>query len=166
MSQQLALVLDPEPPVEVVTANPTTPYEKLRTLEAAIPHVMEEVSVDDMTYHNWCKGLYARRMHLPAGTVLVGKMHKEENLFFLLLGSMVIYSDNGQTVRIDAPYMATSAPGTKRAGIALTDCIVMNIHPNPDDETELDVLEERYVLPELKPALPPAVVRCLLEKHS
>lgn len=166
MPQQLALVLEDAPPVEYITSTPVTPYEKLRTLEAAIPHVMEEVSVDDMTYHNWCKGLYARRMHLPAGTVLVGKMHKEENLFFLLAGSMMIYSDTGDTIRIDAPFMSTSAPGTKRAGLALTDCIVMNIHPNPDDETDLGQLEERYVLPELKPALPPSVVRLLLEKHS
>jgi hypothetical protein len=48
--------------------------------------------------------------------------------------------------------MAVTEPGDKRAGFALTDCVCMNIHANPDDVRDMAALESRYIMPEALPA--------------
>jgi hypothetical protein len=50
-------------------------------------------------------------------------------------------------LRIRAPYMVVTEPGTKRAVYAHEDSIVLNFHANPDDERDLAKLEARYIIP-------------------
>ena len=111
----------------------------------------DQLDADELTSHHFCGGLYARELFVPAGATLVGKTHAQENLFFLLQGTMTVTTDTG-AVTITAPYMAVTKPGTKRAGFAHSDCICMNVHPNPDDEQDLVLLEQRYITPEALPA--------------
>lgn len=143
--------------------NPITPYDKLRKLEALIPAIMPEIPAEELTSHYFCEGLYGRRMDLPKGAVLVGKVHKEENFFVLMKGRMVIYTEQGDRVEIKAPFIAVSKPGTKRAGYALTNCTVMNFHANPKNEEDLEQLEHQYVIPEPKAVLPSPAAQLILE---
>ena len=64
---------------------------------------------------------------------------------------LTLHTEEGP-VRISAPYVAITQPGDKRAVYTHTDCIVVNIHPNADNETDLKVLESRYIIPEALPA--------------
>jgi hypothetical protein len=140
-------------------------YAAIRKLEAMIPALLEPLDAEKHTYHHFCKGIYFRQLNLPAGTVLVGKMHKEENLFLLLHGEMTVTTDEG-VIRIKAPFMSVSKPGTKRAGFAHTDCVVANIHSNPDDEQDTVLLEERYIIPEEPLALPDHLTKLALERKT
>ncbi len=125
--------------------------EAVKRLEAIMRQMPDQLDADRLTSHHFCAGIYARELFVPAGATLVGKTHAQENLFFLLMGEMTITTDAGpQTIR--APYMAITKPGTKRAGFAHTDCVCMNVHPNPDDEQDLALLESRYIIPEALPA--------------
>lgn len=128
---------------------PDTPkMRSIKRLEAAIPMLLPTLDIDEMTFHHHCAGVYVRQMTVPAGTVLVGKVHREENFFLLVAGEMTVVGDTGEPLRVKAPFMIVTQPETKRVGFAHTDCIVLNIHGNPDNERDLEKLEERYIIPE------------------
>lgn len=72
-------------------------------------------------------GVYARELHIPAGTLLTGEIHKLENLNILSKGDISVLTENG-VIRIEAPFTIVSPSGTKRIAYAHTDCIWTTIH--------------------------------------
>lgn len=97
------------------------------------------------TEHFFAGGMYARRMFAPAGTAIVGKVHKSEHFFIVAAGEIAVTTDEGvKTLR--AGDVLRASPGTKRAGVAITDVIVLNIHRT--NETDLDALEAELIEPE------------------
>lgn len=96
--------------------------------------------------HAFCNGLYARTMHIPAGTVLTGAVHRDESFFVVRKGILMVTTDEG-VARIEAGHMSVTRPETKRAGVALTDVEVTTFHANPDNETEPEALWDKYTVP-------------------
>ena len=45
--------------------------------------------------HKFCDGLYIREIFNPAGQLLVTKIHKKDNAYFLMKGKMTIMSEDG-----------------------------------------------------------------------
>ena len=137
----------------LVEAHPT--YESIRRLEAALPLVgVELLDIDDITDHEFCDGVYRREFFLAKDAVVVSKIHKMENWFLLFSGEVTIASADGTVKRVKAPYMAKTETDTKRVVYAHEDSLMYTFHGNPDNETNIDKLEERYIMPEAKPALP------------
>lgn len=128
--------------------------DRIRELESSMLALPAEYQVDAsrFTFHHFCDGLYARELFVPQGTTIVGKQHAQQNFFLLIAGEMAMTLADGTVARVVAPYMAVVLPGSKRIGHALTDCVCMNIHPNPDNAQAPEVLEARYTLPEALPA--------------
>jgi len=141
-----------------------TPYQKMRKFEALLPLVVEELNIDDCTSHAFCDGVYRRRFFLPKDAVVVSKVHKKQNWFLLYSGECSIYDGTGETVRIKAPYMMVTEPGTKRIVYAHEDTVLYTFHGNPDNETVPEKLEQLYVIPEAKPTLTAPEIVKLLEK--
>ena len=123
----------------------------VRDLQAALEQHPNRLDVDALTSHHFCAGMYARELRIPAGAVMVGKVHAQQNFFVLVKGAITLATPDGP-VTIRAPYMVVTQPGDKRAVFAHEDSICMNFHPNPDDEQDLAVLEQRYITPEALPA--------------
>ena len=92
--------------------------------------------------HHFSKDVYAREIKIPAGTLLVGKIHKHQNLNILSQGEMTVLSVDG-LVRVKAPYTVVSTPGVKRLAYAHTDCVWTTIHGT--DETDVDKIEEKFI---------------------
>jgi hypothetical protein len=40
--------------------------------------------------HSFAPGVYAREMEIPAGTLLIGKIHKHRHHNFLMKGSIIV----------------------------------------------------------------------------
>ena len=97
--------------------------------------------IDFHVEHHFSKGVYARELHIPAGAVLTGKIHKHQNLNILLKGEMSVLTENG-IVRVKAPFTIVSPPGTKRIAFAHEDCIWTTIHGT--DETDVAVIEREF----------------------
>ena len=121
---------------------------QITELDRAIREVLPTYDVDSLTSHHFCAGLYARELQIPKGGVIVGKRHASQNFFLLVKGEMTFSTDHGM-IRVQAPFMAITRPGERRVGYAHEDSITMNFHANPDDCTDLVLLEERYITPEL-----------------
>lgn len=102
--------------------------------------------------HSFCAGLYARTMHIPAGTVLTGAIHREESFFLVRKGDLIVSTDNGPK-RLGPGDMSVTKIGAKRAGIALTDVEVTTFHANPTNEQEPQALWDMFTIPAPAPAL-------------
>lgn len=130
-----------------------TAIENLQRLEASMKAEIDEIPIDSLTSHDWCDGVYCRRFFLPKDALVVSKVHRKQNWFLLFEGEVSITDGEGKRERIRAPHLMVTQPGTKRAVYAHRDSVMYTFHGNPDNEVELDKLEEMYVIPEVGPAL-------------
>ena len=94
--------------------------------------------------HHFSKGTYAREAFVPKGTIVTGKIHREEHLNIVSQGDITVWTEDGMR-RIQAPYTFQSKPGTKRVAYAHTDTIWTTIHATT--ETDLELLEEQLIVP-------------------
>ena len=79
------------------------------------------------TRHYFADGMYARELFRPAGTTIVGKVHKKEHFYIVLVGEVTVISDDNHETII-GPKVLVSKPGTKRAVYAHTDAICLTVH--------------------------------------
>lgn len=98
--------------------------------------MLEMPSVPIPVEHLFSKGVYARTMTVPHGTLLTGKIHKHKNLNIISKGDVSFFSVDG-SVRVQAPYIFVAEPGTKRIIYAHSETVWTTIHG-----TELTDLEE------------------------
>lgn len=96
------------------------------------------------TNHYFADGIYVREVVRPAGTVIVGKVHKKEHLYIVTKGRVRVVMDDD--VRdYEAPAVIVSKPGTKRAVYALEDSVCMTVHRTKKrnlDKIERELVEE------------------------
>ena len=83
-----------------------------------------------------------RRMDVLKDTIIVGAIHKELHSWFLMHG-VVRVADAESINYYQAPCYTISKPGTQRVIEVVEDAIWINIHSNPDNEKDLDKIEER-----------------------
>lgn len=79
------------------------------------------------TFHHFADGMYARVLPRPAGTLIVGKVHKREHFYIVAKGRVQVSTD-GETKTLEAGTVLVSKPGTKRAVLALEDSICLTVH--------------------------------------
>jgi len=137
-------VLDETHPSPLVMVQPVAKFdpiarEQIVRLENAVAKLPQ---YECPVKHYFVDGLYVREIAIPAGCVLVGYIHMQPCITTLSKGTILI-SDGGNTVRLSAPFTTTVAPGTKKAGYALTDVIWSDAYINPDNERDIDKLEAR-----------------------
>ena len=97
--------------------------------------------------------MYCRQVVQPAGSLVVGKVHKREHFFMLVQGVLAVTEGDGVAEEIYAPFLHCSAPGTKRALLALTDVLYMTVHRT--DATGVEEAENDLVEPDpTSPFLP------------
>jgi hypothetical protein len=140
--------------VDTITPNATTVREKLAALEA---EMKKYPSVEIKTTHHFAKGVYAREIFIPKGTLLTGKIHKTEHLNIVSQGDISVLTENGPK-RVKAPFAMVSQAGIKRAGYAHEDTVWTTIHANVLEEVliaadydALPILEAEAV--EVQPCL-------------
>lgn len=103
----------------------------------------EKLSIEAMTFHYFASGCYVREMRIPAGVLVVGKIHKLDHIAILMQGRVTITSEKGSETHT-APKIMVAPPGTKRVAFAHTDTIWASVHP-AGDETDPEKLEERLI---------------------
>jgi hypothetical protein len=102
----------------------------------------EEPQVEIPVFHHFSYGVYAREIHIPAGTLLTGDIHKFENLNILSKGDISVMTETG-VVRVQAPFTIVSPPGTKRIALAHTDCMWITVHGT--FERNVDKIENKFI---------------------
>jgi hypothetical protein len=91
--------------------------------------------------HHYSFGVYAREMTLKAGTLLVGKIHKFQNMNILSQGEVSVLSIDG-VKRVKAPHTFVSKPGAKRVIYAHSDVVWTTILGS--DEKDPEAIEKKF----------------------
>ena len=97
--------------------------------------------IDMPLQHVFAPGIYLRTIFIPAGSVIVGKIHKHQHGNILSQGRVVVFTEFGGVERWTGPVTMVSEAGTKRAVYAETDTYWTTIHQNPTDTRDLAKLE-------------------------
>lgn len=117
---------------------PATTRDEVNAIEAQM-QTMPQVGMTVVDHFS--PDVYARELHIPAGTVLTGRIHKFANMNMLLKGEISVAVD-GKIVRMVAPQTIVSPPGTKRIAYTHTDCIWTTIHGTA--EVDVDVIRDHF----------------------
>ena len=87
-----------------------------------IVYTMEQVLlggelIEIKVEHEFADGLYFRKIHLPAGASLTGRVHKQNDLQIVFYGDISILTERGLT-RFTGPCSFTSKAGIKPYALA------------------------------------------------
>ncbi len=88
-------------------------------------------------------GVYFRELTLPANVMVIGETHKYEHLFMVLKGKAKLISTYENLI-VKAGYISKAPPLTKRLVITFEETTFANIHSNPDNIEDLDLLYSMY----------------------
>ena len=102
---------------------------------------MDQLALEPV--HRFSEGLYARELTIPAGSVVVGKIHKHAHLNVIMSGRVTVTTPFGSD-ELEGPVIFESKPDTKRAVYAHTDTVWITFHPT--EETDIEVIEEQIIL--------------------
>jgi len=97
------------------------------------------------TEHYFSGGMYCRKLIRPAGTLIVGKVHKKDHFFMCAQGQIIAWSEKGM-VTLNAGDVLCSKAGTKRVTLAVTDAIGITFHKT--SKTNLDKIEKELIEPD------------------
>ncbi len=114
-------------------------------IEALEVETRKYPQADLETQHFFAHGTYTRVLHIPAGTLITGKIHRKSCINIVALGRIAVITDDGQG-EITAPYVFVSGPGVKKAGWAIEDSIWINVHPW-EGEPDLELIERELIAP-------------------
>lgn len=95
--------------------------------------------------HTFSDGMYVREIFIPAGTVIVGKLHKHSHPNFLLSGDVSVFTESNGLQRLKGPLSMISEACTKRVVYAHTDTVWVTVHLNPTNTQDLLQLEEQVI---------------------
>jgi mannose-6-phosphate isomerase-like protein (cupin superfamily) len=130
--------------VQIVYGNLPT-REKIQALqESMIPIQCEQPE----PRHFFAPGMYLRELVVPAGMLIVGKIHKHEHFLLVLKGRAEVISEFGRMV-VEAGHISISPAGVKRVVLALEDTQFVTVHVNKEDSQDLTVIEAEHIEPEI-----------------
>lgn len=113
--------------------------ERLEELMLAQPHL--ELPVQ----HQFAPGIYMRVLTVPPGCVVIGHEHRRPCLNILMKGRISLMID-GEIRQLRAPASFVSEAGVRKVAYVHEEMVWANIHPNPDDERDPAILEERHIV--------------------
>jgi hypothetical protein len=126
--------------LEVISDVPTR--EQIDKLQA---EMVKMPQAELQTEHFFSPGMYCRRVYRSAGTLIVGKVHKEPHFFMCAKGEIIAWTEVGMR-KLQAGDVVESKPGTKRVTLAVTDAIGVTVHRT--DKTDLDEIEAELIEPD------------------
>jgi hypothetical protein len=106
------------------------------------------VPTDSFTLvHHFAPGTYARELHMPAGFVMVGKIHRHAHFNILSKGCVHVFTEHDGLQIYTAPHAFVSEPGTQRVFYVQEDSVWTTVHAtNCTDlaELERELIAEDY----------------------
>lgn len=99
--------------------------------------------IDLNPVHYFAKGMVARELFMPKGSVVTGHIHVDEHIVVIPYGDVTVTTDYG-TERYVGPCVFVGKPGSKRALYMHEDTLWIAI--NPSDATTREEAEAKVVV--------------------
>jgi hypothetical protein len=117
----------------------------IQEIERLQKEMMQMPQAELLTEHYFSGGMYCRKLTRPAGTLIVGKVHKKDHFFLCAKGQIIAWSEKGMVTLNEGDVIASKA-GTKRVTLAVTDAIGITFHKT--NKTNLDKIEKDLIEPD------------------
>ena len=115
-------------------------------LEAAMNTVEDSYNMEEFNEgrvkHHYATGVYGRELFIPAGQVIVSKIHRGKTFNIITKGVISVISEMGYHT-YTAPHTFVSDPFTKRVVISHEDVIWVTAHGT--DKQDLDEIENEII---------------------
>lgn len=128
---------------DLTPKSPSLP--EAQAIQAAMLSSGHALDLTGNTRHHFAQGVYGRELRIPAGVAVVGKTHRHSTLNVLASGELAVTTPDGPKV-LKAPAIFVSPAGAKKIGVAVTDCVFLNVHAS--QQTDLALLEAELIEPE------------------
>ena len=126
-----------------IQLTPETPtLEQINRLQEEMSRLPQQ---ELPTEHYFSGGMYCRKLWRPAGTLIVGKVHKKDHFFVCAAGEIIAWSEKGM-VTLKAGDIIESRAGTKRVTLAVQDSIGVTFHVT--DKTDIEEVEAELIEPD------------------
>ena len=135
--------LTPLPTVLTALGNEPT-LDQLRTLQARMVELGGDVNGPEVE-HFFADGVYGRKLVIPAGVLLLGKLQRKANITVQLYGDIEVTTDAGPR-RIVGQTVFRAPPMTKRVGWTHAETAWITFHAT--DQTDLLLVEQELIVPE------------------
>lgn len=109
-------------------------HQLARWMELLPNAVRREFEVE----HTLLDGVYTRKLFIPKGSILVGKVHLKACTNIVAKGDISVLTETGAG-RFKAGHVAISQPGIQKLGIAHEDTVFINVFRT--DETDIAKIE-------------------------
>lgn len=111
--------------------------EKVEVIEEELKNLPQ---LDDHVVHYFAnkgtkRGTYAREITIPKGSIIIGKIHKYEQINILSKGDLSVLTEDG-VKRVQAPFTVVSPSGIKRIAYAHEESVWTTIHSTERDDVE------------------------------
>jgi hypothetical protein len=116
-----------------------------RLLDCGSAYVGEEFDKINPLVHTFADGMYIRQITMPAGQIIVSKIHGQTHPYFILKGDVSVLTEDG-VKRYKAPYSGITEAGTKRVLYTHEDTVWTTVQRT--NETDLDKIEEDVMIKE------------------
>ena len=133
------ITVDPDTDVAVFNVDPDPCVNRQRIM--ALKDFMISMSsgqIEMPVEHILLDGMYARKLFIPKGTILIGKIHKKSCINIVASGDISVMTESGSK-RVKAGYTLVSPAGIQKVGYAHEDTIFINVFRT--DETDIEKIE-------------------------
>lgn len=110
-----------------------------------VRHFGEQTQVDCPLKHHFAPGVYIREIFMPAGAIVIGKIHKTEHFNIIQQGRLLIFSEGGSR-ELEAPTTFVSKPFIQKVLYILEDTVWSTVHLT--QERDLEALERELIEPD------------------
>ena len=90
-------------------------------------------------------GVYGRKLVIPAGILLMGKLQRKANITVQLYGDIEVTTDNGPK-RLVGQHVFRAPAMTKRIGWTHMETVWLTVHATT--ETDIEKIEQDLIIPE------------------
>lgn len=122
--------------------------KRICDLEAALTQLGEAETMEEFNEgricHHFGSGVYGRELFIPAGQVIVSKIHRGKTLSVIAAGEITVIDERGSRLH-RAPSTFVSDPFTKRVVISHTDVVWVTAHENAENSEDLEEIESRII---------------------
>ena len=120
------------------------------TWKEKISFLVNEMSaipqVDCPLKHYFAPGIYVREIFMPAGSVVIGKIHKTEHFNIIQKGCVTLHNADGSKEILTGPLTFVSKPGVQKVLYIHEDTIWSTVHKT--ENKDIESLEAELIEPD------------------
>lgn len=121
--------------------DPSVPFDE--RLDRWEQFITQFDQVDCNLEHSFPEGMYVRKITMPAGSIIVSRIHNFDNPFFITRGKLSVVSENEGIVEYTAPFMGITKPNTRRILFIHEETDWTTVHLNPENSRNIEEIENR-----------------------